>query len=37
MNRIEARLVKPDSVSLTLSVSEAAKLLGVSRDLVYGS
>lgn len=35
MNRIKARPPKSDGVSLTLSVSEAAELLSVSRDLVY--
>ncbi|MGH9917946.1 MAG: helix-turn-helix domain-containing protein [Nitrososphaerales archaeon] len=35
MDQIEARPANPDSVSLTLSVPETAKLLGVSRDLVY--
>lgn len=35
MHRIETRPAKRDTHSLTLSVSEAAELLGVSRDLVY--
>jgi excisionase family DNA binding protein len=35
MNRIETRPAQSDAASLTLSVSEAANLLGVSRDLVY--
>jgi len=35
MNPIDLRPAKPDTLPLTLSVSEAAELLGVSRDLVY--
>lgn len=35
MTNVESRPKNPDSGSLTVSVSEAAKLLGVSRDLVY--
>jgi excisionase family DNA binding protein len=35
MNRIDPCLTRPDREPLTLSVPEAAKLLGVSPDLVY--
>jgi excisionase family DNA binding protein len=35
VTRIEVCPRNPDTVSLTVSVSQAAKLLGVSRDLVY--
>ncbi len=35
MHALEPRPNKQDNTPLTLSVSETAKLLGVSRDLVY--